>query len=175
MQRWHKGHCMLRGSLSNLQKFTQRHKFSSPHPDLFSVMACHFPWSRSRCLSAASAWPLCPQGLYWLCLPSPKLAGSTGTQACMWVLGIWIHVFMLLCNMLLPAQPLFTTTTSSPFLWIFRKWVAQVGFIVVVVAVVWFDVVSYTNDRHRFFQSLVLAFLVPGWLNSALRRCWKQY
>lgn len=121
MQRWHKGHFMLRGSLSSLQKFTQRHKFSSPHPNLFSVMVCHFPWSKS-CLSAVSTWPLWPQGLYWLCLPSPcKLSGSIGIQAFVWVLGIWIHVFMLPRNILLPSQPLFTTTSSPPSLWISRE------------------------------------------------------
>ena len=79
---------------------------------------------------------------------------------------------MLPCNMLLhllshfsprlPAHPFHESLESGGL--------KVVGFIV-VVAVVWFDVVSYTNDRHRFFPSLVLAFLMSGWLNSALRRC----
>lgn len=58
-----------------------------------------------------------------------------------------------------PVHPFYESLES--------EWLKFVGFL--VVAVVWFDLVSYTNDRHRFFQPLVLAFLVPGWLNSTLR------
>lgn len=163
---------MLRGSLSSLQKFTQRHKFSSPTP------TCFKSWPVTFLEVGLVVYLLHPHGP---CVPRDSTDSASQVPSLLalqalghvcefWEFGFMSSCYRATCFYLLshfspspPAHPFHESLESG--------WLKVVGFIVVVVAVVWFDVVSYTNDRHRFFQSLVLAFLMPGWLNSALRRC----